>query len=146
MFSIVRPKVRDCLTWLRNVDRRSAFDIDNRRGQLGENLVGTFVEALADSRLEVKTDFRAGETGNVYIETHQRLFAGDLVQSGINVSEAEFYCLAGPKQNGFIVLKTDVLRQLAINSPGRTIAHGNINSNPTNGRIVSLRDILGEIF
>lgn len=128
------------------MDSRSAFDIDNRRGKLGEDLVGTFVSALAESRLEVKTDFRAGETGNVYIETHQKLQSGEVVASGLNVSEAEFYCLAGPKGNGFIVIASDVLRRLAVDAPGRTIAHANINTNPTNGRIVSIQDILGEIF
>lgn len=47
------------------------FDVDFRRGKVGEDLVGTFLEQLAGSTIEVKTDYRADMTGNVYVETWQ---------------------------------------------------------------------------
>lgn len=128
------------------MDKRSAFDIDNRRGQVGESLVGTFLEALGDARIEVKTDYRAWETGNVYIETHQQLQSGEWVTSGINVTEAEFYCLAGPNGSGFITIETNKLKEIAIASEKRSIASANINTNPTHGRIVKLSDIIAAIY
>ena len=121
------------------------FDLDYRRGQVGENLVGTFLENLNGGLIEVKTDYRAGETGNVYIETWQQDGDG-WKQSGLNLSKSNYYALAGPNATGFIVIDSDQLKLLARQAPERTISNDNINTLNTRGRLVKLTDILSVIF
>jgi hypothetical protein len=114
------------------------FDIDFQRGLVGENLVGTFLQGLAGSRIEVKTDYQAWRTGNLYVETHQHL-RGQWVKSGINLSQSEYYCFAGPTGCGFITIETRELIRLAIESPriegGQTDIRTTVlrtSENPTN--------------
>lgn len=125
-----------------------AFDIDFRRGLIGENLTKTFLNDLAGSRIEVKTDYRAHETGNVYVETHQYpQHNPDQPQpSGINLSEAEWYVFAGASNTGFIAIKKDELMRLVIEAPRAEIAANNINSNQTRGRLVRIADIIATIY
>lgn len=44
------------------------FDIDAAVGRQGELLVNSVIAALRDGTAEVKTDERAAQTGNVYVE------------------------------------------------------------------------------
>jgi hypothetical protein len=125
-----------------------AFDIDYRRGLIGEDLVNTFLAALAGSLIEVKTDYRAHETGNVYVQTHQYP-NGQREQhtpSGINLSNADWYVFAGPNSKGFIAIQKDELMKLVINAPRAEIAATNINSNQTRGRLVRITDIIESIY
>jgi hypothetical protein len=122
------------------------FDIDYQRGLIGERLVGSFLEALSGSRIEVKTDHRVLETGNVFVETHQQVFGQDWKPSGINVSEAEFYCFAGPSSNGFITIKTSLLKELAGASPRANVNSRSTESSAARGRIVRVSDILELIY
>ena len=122
------------------------FDIDYQRGLVGEHLVGSFLEALSGSRIEVKTDHRVLETGNVFVETHQQVFGQDWKPSGINVSEAEFYCFAGPSSNGFITIKTALLKELAGASPRANVNSRSTESSAARGRIVRVSDILELIY
>ena len=71
------------------------FDIDFARGKVGEDLVNTVLGKLQGKKIEVKTDYRIPETGNVYIETWQyhREDESDLKKSGINITEAEYWCI-----------------------------------------------------
>lgn len=95
-----------------NPNYQPQFDIDYRRGMIGENLVGSFLEQLPGGTIEVKTDYHAWRTGNLYIETHQRLASDEWVKSGINLSEADFYCFAGPRAVGFITIRKPILVNL----------------------------------
>lgn len=122
------------------------FDLDYQRGLIGEKLVGTFLEALSGSRIEVKTDHRVLETGNVFVETHQQVFGQDWKPSGINVSEAEFYSFAGPSGNGFVTIKTSVLKELAGASPRANVNSRSTESSAARGRIVRMSDILELIY
>jgi hypothetical protein len=125
-----------------------AFDIDYQRGLIGENLTKTFLNDLAGSLIEVKTDYRAHETGNVYVETHQYP-KGQLEQhqdSGINLSQSNWYVFASPSETGFIAIKKDELMKLVIQAPRAEIAKDNINSNQTRGRLVRIQDIISAIF
>ena len=122
------------------------FDIDYQRGLIGERLVGSFLEALSGSRIEVKTDHRVLETGNVFVETHQQVFGQDWKPSGINVSEVEFYCFAGPSSNGFITIKTALLKELAGASPRANVNSRSTESSAARGRIVRVSDILELIY
>lgn len=122
------------------------FDIDFQRGLIGEKLVGTFLESLSGSRIEVKTDHRVLETGNVFVETHQQVFGQDWKPSGINVSQSEFYCFAGPAGNGFITIRTSDLKQLAGASPRANVNSRSTETSAARGRLVRVADILEVIY
>ena len=121
------------------------FDLDYRRGQVGEQLVGTFLEQLTGGLIEVKTDHRVNETGNVYIETWQEKQSG-WEPSGINITESNFYAIAGPSGTGFVVITTEELKNIARESEQRTIANTNINTVNTRGRLVSMKTLIKRIF
>lgn len=125
-----------------------AFDIDYRRGLIGENLVNTFLVDLAGSLIEVKTDYRAHETGNVYVETHQypKGQRENYIPSGINISQANWYVFAGQNSAGFIAIRRHELMELVIAAPRAEIAAANINSNQTRGRLVSIQSIIDTIY
>jgi hypothetical protein len=74
------------------------FDVDFTRGLVGEDLLQTFLADLQGKKIEVKTDYRVSETGNVYVETWQYSKAdeSDKKQSGINLSESDYWCFASP--------------------------------------------------
>lgn len=122
------------------------FDIDFRRGLVGEELVGTFLEALSGSRIEVKTDYRAHETGNVYVEAWQQNRKGDWVKSGLNVTESEWFVFAGPSGDGFVAIKSDKLLELAHQGKRASIDIASADTRPTRGRLVKLEDIIRAIF
>jgi len=125
-----------------------AFDIDFRRGLVGEQLTKTFLNDLAGSLIEVKTDYRAHETSNVYVETHQYPKGQREYHqpSGINLSNANWYVFAGQANTGFIAIKKAELLRLAITAPRAEIATANINSNQTHGRLVRIEDIIATIY
>ena len=125
------------------------FDVDFTRGRVGEELVETFLADLAGKKVEVKTDYRINETGNVYVETWQysKPDASDKRQSGINVSQAEYYCFGSPTGDGFVMIKTSVLKEFIRNTNPRE-ARQPISSDKTNasiGRLIPLADLLGAI-
>jgi len=71
------------------------FKYDLKLGQQGETIIA---ELLNDATIEVKTDFIAAKTGNVYIEYQSR---GKL--SGIATSEAKYWI--------YIILKANTPRK-----------------------------------
>jgi hypothetical protein len=122
------------------------FDVDFTRGRVGEELVETFLADLAGKKVEVKTDYRVNETGNVYLETWQysQPDASDKKQSGINVSQAEYYCFGSPTGDGFVMVKTSVLKEFIRNTNPRE-ARQPIASKETKasiGRLIPLNDLL----
>lgn len=125
------------------------FDVDFTRGRIGEELLETFLADLAGKKIEVKTDFRIGETGNVYIETWQysEPDASDKKQSGINKSESDYWCFASPIGGGFIMVKAEVLKELIRESNPRE-ARQPIASKETKasiGRLVPMAALLAKI-
>ena len=67
------------------------FDIDVERGELGENLLKDILEG----KVEVKTDYRAKETGNYYVEYKQ--YNSDYESwSGISITEAKWWAWVCP--------------------------------------------------
>ena len=125
------------------------FDIDFARGKIGENLVNTFLGDLAEKTIEVKTDYRVTETGNVYIETWQyhKEDSSDKVQSGINITKADYYCFASPDASGFIMIKTDDLKEVIRETNPREVRQSKINAktNASIGRLVKISDIMKKI-
>jgi hypothetical protein len=126
-----------------------AFDLDFSRGQVGEKLTGTFLQALEGSRIEVKTDYRVWETGNVYVETWQYRLAGaiDKKPSGINTTTADYWVFASPTGRGFICIETDELKRIIRETNPREVKQpiSNPESNASIGRIVPIKDILQAI-
>lgn len=125
------------------------FDVDFTRGRVGEELVETFLADLVGKKVEVKTDYRIGETGNVYVETWQysKPDASDKYQSGINVSEAEYYCFGSPTGHGFVMVKTSILKGF-ISSTHPVETRQPIASKETKasiGRLIPLADLLATI-
>jgi hypothetical protein len=123
------------------------FDVDFTRGRVGEELVETFLADLIDKKVEVKTDYRIGETGNVYVETWQysNPDASDKKQSGINISEADYYCFGSPTGDGFVMVKTSVLKEFIRNTNPRETRQP-ITTDKTNasiGRLIPLNELLG---
>jgi hypothetical protein len=125
------------------------FDVDFTRGRVGEELLETFLADLVGSKIEVKTDYRVGETGNVYVETwhYSAADASDKKQSGINVSQSEYYCFGSPTGGGFVMVKTSVLKEFISNTHPRETRQP-IASKETKasiGRLIPLADLLATI-
>lgn len=125
------------------------FDLDFERGRVGESLVGTFLQALEGSRIEVKTDYRVTETGNVYVETWQYRLAGaiDKKPSGINTTEADYWVFASPSGRGFVCIETDALRDIIRETDPPEVRQpvSNEASNASIGRIIPIRDIMDKL-
>ena len=86
------------------------FDFDVRRGKVGEDYVGTILEEIASDSIEVKTDYGANRTGNLYVEFEQETQAGDWVPSGIATSQATYWAFAFA--DGVIFIKLERLKQI----------------------------------
>jgi hypothetical protein len=125
------------------------FDFDFARGKIGEDLAGTFLADLQDKKIEVKTDYRVGETGNVYVETWQykNPDASDKYQSGINVTQSDYFCFASPTGEGFIMIKTDALKEVIRDTNPKEVRQpiSNANTNASIGRIIPVVDLLAKI-
>ncbi len=125
------------------------FDVDFTRGRIGEELVETFLADLVGKKIEVKTDYRVNETGNVYVETwhYSQPDGSDKKQSGINVSESEYYCFGSPLGEGFVMVKTQVLKDFIRNTNPKETRQP-IATNKTKasiGRLIPLADLLASI-
>lgn len=125
------------------------FDLDFTRGQVGENLVGSFLQALEGGTIEVKTDYRIAETGNVYVETWQYSKPGatDKKQSGINTTKADYWVFASPSGDGFICLTTEALKNAIRDTKPREVRQP-VSGQATNasiGRIVPIQTLLRAI-
>jgi len=118
------------------------FDIDYQRGKVGEDSHELFL----DGKHEVKTDYRVAETGNFYVETWQ-YNEGMEVQSGINVTESDYWVWASPTGNGAIYIKTEVLKELMreTNPPETRQPVINENTNASKGRLVPLAHVLRKL-
>jgi hypothetical protein len=125
------------------------FDFDFARGLVGEDLVGTFLAELQGKKIEVKTDYRVNETGNVYVETWQysQPDESDKKQSGINVSESDFWCFASPTGEGFIMVKASVIKELIRDTQPREVRQpiASAKTKASIGRILPVADILARI-
>jgi hypothetical protein len=88
------------------------FDIDVKRGEVGEDLTAGILGEI--DTVEVKTDYRASETGNVYIEvySYRKSDKSDLKLSGISSSKANWWSFASPNGNGLVIIRTKDLREL----------------------------------
>lgn len=125
------------------------FDIDFARGKIGEDLLETFLADLSGKTFEVKTDYRAAETGNVYVETWQyhQADASDRKPSGINITRSDYYCFASPAADGFVMIKTDALKDIIRKQKPIETRQPKINAktNASFGRLIRMTDIIKRI-
>lgn len=122
------------------------FDIDLKRGQDGEHFVAKVLTG-ATSTVEVKRDFGTHKTGNLYIETHQLSRDGQSwVPSGILKTKAEWWAFCGPTLDGFVLIPTGILRQLAKNAPSAVQPICDGNTNASCGRLVKIADVTANIM
>lgn len=125
------------------------FDIDFTRGMVGEDLVNTVLGKLQGKKIEVKTDYRIPETGNVYIETWQYHAEdeSDIKKSGINITKAEYWCIASPTGKGFLMIETDALKEVIRETNPREVRQSRINpnTNASKGRLVKMIDIMHKL-
>lgn len=85
------------------MEHNSDFRYDLKLGIIGEKYLA---DVLQNRRIEVKTDFQAAETGNVYLEYKSRG-----VPSGISTSKADWYAFVLSNDN-IILVKTEKLKAL----------------------------------
>lgn len=120
-------------------DYKPDFDIDFRRGLIGEELHKEFLYGTH----EVKTDYRTAETGNFYVETRQQNGVREWL-SGINATKADFWVQASPLGFGGIYIRTEVFKAMLreVNPPETRQPILSDSSNSSTGRLVRLDDIL----
>ena len=101
---------------IRSVGYAPDFDIDVKRGEVGEALTASILSQI--DTVEVKTDYRASETGNVYIEvySYRAMDKSDLKESGISTTKAHWWAFCSPAGNGLVIISTKDLRDLVRNN------------------------------
>ena len=115
------------------------FDIDFRRGLIGEDLHKEFLYGTH----EIKTDYRTAETGNFYVETRQQNASSEWL-SGINATKADFWVQASPLGHGGIYIRTSVFKEMlrTVNPPETRQPIFSDATNSSTGRLVRLDDLL----
>ena len=118
------------------------FDRDLKRGEVGEDTHNAFLIG----KHEVKTDYRTRDTGNFYIETWQYNERGKW-QSGINITESEFWVQASCEGLGGLYFPTEVLREIlrAKEYPETRQPIYGANTNASIGRLVPRDDVLRKL-
>ena len=119
--------------------RNSNWDLDLRAGELGESHVA---DLLSIDTVEVKTDRRWQETGNIYIETecfYQE--SQEWKPSGIRVSEATHWGFL--LEDSLLIIPLHRLKE-AVWEVGRPTTC-NIPPNPSRGYLVTPAQILEHV-
>jgi hypothetical protein len=126
------------------------FDIDYTRGLIGEKLVSGLPKAIQSGTVEVKTDYRAIETGNFYVELWQygKEDKSDIRKSGINTTQAGFWAFVIPQTEAIFLIKTVDLKALIDKNDYREARQSiiNANTNASIGRLVPVKDIASQML
>ena len=109
----------------------SNWDLDLRAGEQGESKVA---DLLSLDTVEVKTDRRWRETGNIYIETEcYYVKTNSWEKSGLSVSKATHWAFV--LVDSVLIVPTFSLRE-AVYDTNRTIT-ANIPPNPSRGFLIT---------
>jgi len=115
----------------------SDFDLDLAVGHKGEALVEQLL--TGGTTVEVKTDLKWKETGNLYIETvcwsHNN---ENWYLSGLSSTKAQYWAFV--LEGATLLVPTEVLKQV-VTARGRAITC-NIPPNPSKGYLIKVEDIL----
>jgi len=124
------------------------FDRDMERGEVGEQLLDLLFEDSKDPTvmIEVKTDYKAGQTGNFYIETdkYRKPDQSDIVPSGINGTHSKWWGQASPDGSAILLIKTEVLRDYIdlVEPPRSAQPRMNPQSAASLGVLVSIKGLM----
>jgi len=114
----------------------SDFDLDLKVGHQGEALVEQLL--TGGTTVEVKTDLKWKETGNLYIETvcwsHNN---ENWYLSGLSSTKASYWAFV--LEGATLLVPTEVLKQV-VTARGRAITC-NIPPNPSKGYLIKVEDI-----
>ncbi len=115
----------------------SDWDLDFRRGQIGENLLADIVETS-----EVKTDYQWQNTGNLYVE-YECWYVNDnkWKPSGIEVSKAKYWTFVIPvadKQQVALSVPISLVKKLCKTAP-KVPMHN--SENPSKGYLIKVSQI-----
>jgi hypothetical protein len=111
--------------------KNSDWDIDLRAGELGESKVA---DLLSLDTVEVKTDRRWKETGNLYIETECYYVADNSWKpSGVRVSKATHWAFV--LEDSVLIIPLHILKEAVWHSK-RPITC-NIPPNPSRGYLIT---------
>lgn len=114
----------------------SDFDLDLAVGHQGEALVEQLLTGGAT--VEVKTDLKWKETGNLYIETvcwsHNN---ENWYLSGLSSTKASYWAFV--LEGATLLVPTEVLKQV-VTARGRAITC-NVPPNPSKGYLIKVEDI-----
>lgn len=116
----------------------SDWDLDLRDGLAGE---ATVASLLQSETVEVKTDRRWYETGNIYIETECWYNKSQTWEpSGIRVSKATHWAYV--LEDSVIIVPTERLREMLWESEFKTPINCNIPPNPSRGYLITPANLL----
>ena len=122
----------------------AAFDLDLRYGQSGEGIVEDLLLGTVQQTVEVKTDRRWQDTGNIFVETEcWSIKKQEFVPSGIMVSESEYYAFllpVGERKPLMVYYPTSLVKRV-IAEKGRPIEQ-NWSENPSKGYLIKPEDVL----
>ena len=119
--------------------KNSSWDLDFRDGELGESKVA---DLLHLDTVEVKTDRRWVETGNLYIETECYYVNEDAWKpSGIRVSEATHWGFV--LEDSVLIVPLHRLKEIIWES-GRPITC-NIPPNPSRGYLITPAQLMEHV-
>ncbi len=119
------------------MSKLSDFDLDLAKGQEGEGLVEQLL--TGGKTVEVKTDLKWKDTGNLYVETvcwsHNN---HEWYASGLSSTKAEYWAFV--IESGTLLVPTETLKKV-VALRGRAITC-NIQPNPSKGYLIRIDDIL----
>ena len=119
------------------MSKLSDFDLDLATGQEGEQLVEQLL--TSGKTIEVKTDLKWKETGNLYIETtcwshnNEEWYA-----SGLSATKASYWAFV--LEGSILLVPTETLKKV-VTVRGRAI-NCNIQPNPSKGYLIKVEDIM----
>jgi hypothetical protein len=120
-----------------NMPKFSDFDLDFATGQNGEELVKELL--TGGKTVEVKTDIKWKNTGNLYIETICWYNASsEWLPSGLSVTKADYWGFV--LEGTVLLVQTEYLR-IAVAQYGYPI-NCNIPPNPSKGYLIKPEHIL----
>ena len=119
------------------MSKLSDFDLDLAIGHEGESLVNDLL--TGGKTVEVKTDLKWKDTGNLYIETVCWSHNNDeWYASGLSATKAEYWAFV--IESGTLLVPTEILKKV-VAQRGRAITC-NIQPNPSKGYLIRIDDIL----
>jgi hypothetical protein len=125
--------------------RQFVWEKDLQYGHIGEELVRSMLDALANGSFEIKTD--RYRNGNMVIETDQNPGLKGWKKSGINVTKAEWWVYVYALDGGMTIVHVERLkRYLRLNKhlfneeTKRNFAEG--SDNPAKGFILKPRHVM----